>query len=50
MPDSILSIKGIHTSAGPFSAGADFDLFKPETKHKHPDRVSIVFGRNGSGK
>lgn len=47
MANSILDIKGVHVCAGRFSFGADIDLFKAGSK---PDRASVIFGRNGSGK
>lgn len=40
----ISNIKGVHVASGPFAGGKDFDLFKDDK------RVSIIFGRNGSGK
>lgn len=47
MSNSLTEIVGIHVSSGPFLSGADIDLFKARD---NPSRVSVIFGRNGSGK
>lgn len=48
MADAITDIKGVRVDAGRFSGGVDLDLF--EDGKKKPHRVSVIFGRNGSGK
>lgn len=47
MANSILDIKGVHVCAGRFSPGTNFNLFTAANK---PQRASVIFGRNGSGK
>lgn len=44
------SIRGVHVQAGMFDSGADFELFHSPGKNKTHHRVSILYGRNGSGK
>ena len=44
------SIRGVHVQAGMFDSGADFELFRSPGKNKTHHRVSILYGRNGSGK
>lgn len=44
------SIRGVHVQAGLFNSGADFELFHSPRKNKIHHRVSILYGRNGSGK
>lgn len=50
MPDGLSSIRGIHIQSGMFGSGADFELFRSPNDKGIPHRVSILFGRNGSGK
>lgn len=56
MAGSILDIKGVCVSAGPFSDGVRLELFEdgegPQNSQKRQKshRASVIFGRNGSGK
>ncbi|MVX60875.1 AAA family ATPase [Enterorhabdus mucosicola] len=50
MSDRLSSIRGIHIQSGMFGSGADFELFRSPNEKGIPHRVSILFGRNGSGK
>lgn len=50
MPDNLSAIRGIHVQSGMFDSGADFELFCPPGENGISHRVSILFGRNGSGK
>ena len=48
MADSISDTKGVRIDGGRFSGGVDLDLFDGDASKRH--RVSVIFGRNGSGK
>jgi len=50
MSNGLSSIRGIHIQSGMFDSGADFELFRSPNEKGIPHRVSILFGRNGSGK
>lgn len=50
MPGNLSAIRGLHVQSGMFDSGADFELFCPPGKNGVSHRVSILFGRNGSGK
>lgn len=50
MSSGFSSIRGVHIQSGMFDSGADFDLFRSPGNNGVQHRVSILFGRNGSGK
>lgn len=50
MSSSFPSIRGVHIQSGMFDSGANFELFRSPGSNGARHRVSIMFGRNGSGK
>ncbi len=50
MSSGFSSIRRVHIQSGMFDSGADFDLFRSPGNNGVQHRVSILFGRNGSGK
>ena len=50
MSGNLSAIRALRIQSGMFGSGANIDLFNPPGNNDIPHRVSIVFGRNGSGK